>query len=106
MSSYIYCFIRQDISPEQRIVQIGHACFEAGKRFREPDHVSSLVLLSARDEEEIKQIASRLGERDIDFYAFYEPDNGMGYSAICTRPITDNRERAVFKRWKLFKHAS
>lgn len=54
MKSYIYCFVRQDISPEQRIVQIGHACFEAGKRFRDPDHVSSLVLLSAKNEEEIK----------------------------------------------------
>jgi hypothetical protein len=106
MSSYIYCFIRQDISPEQRIVQIGHACFEAGKRFSDPYHVSNLVLLSARDEADIKEIAGRLGERDINFYVFYEPDNGMGHSAICTRPITNNRERAVFKQWGLFKHAS
>jgi len=33
--SYIYTFIRKDLSPEQRIVQIGHACYEAGKLFND-----------------------------------------------------------------------
>jgi hypothetical protein len=104
MNSYIYAFIRQDISPEQRIVQIGHACFEAGKMFRSPDNISSLVLLSARNEQDLKNISAMLDGRDIDHYAFYEPDFGMGYSAICTKPITDSRERAIFRKWNLFRH--
>jgi hypothetical protein len=33
--SYIYTFIREDISHAQRIVQIGHACYEAGKKFQD-----------------------------------------------------------------------
>jgi hypothetical protein len=36
MTSYIYTFVRKDLSPEQRIVQIGHACYEAGKQFQDP----------------------------------------------------------------------
>ena len=56
MNSYIYCFIREDISPEQKIVQLGHACHEAGKllpanEFKEP---STMILLSARDEADLK----------------------------------------------------
>lgn len=45
--SYIYTFIRRDISPEQRIVQIGHACYEAGKKFQDEFGISSLILLEA-----------------------------------------------------------
>lgn len=102
--SYIYTFIRKDISPEQKIVQIGHACFEAGKRFQEPYGISSLILLEAEDERDILQIVQKLNEKGIEHYVFFEPDNNMGYSSICTCPIEDPRQRKFFKKWKLFKH--
>jgi hypothetical protein len=105
MESYIYTFIRKDISNEQKIVQIGHACYEAGKRFKN-DHISNLVLLSAENEHDLKNIADELDLRGIDFYIFHEPDNDMGFSAICTRPVYEKRERSLFKRWNLFKYGS
>lgn len=104
MTSYIYAFIREDISSEQQIVQIGHACYEAGKMFRDDNGISNLILLPAANEADIQKIMRKLDQRGIEFYAFFEPDNGMGYSAICTRPITDDRERAFFRRWDLFRH--
>lgn len=111
MNSYIYTFIREDITPEQKIVQLGHACHEAGKllpadEFREP---STMILLSARDENDLKSISRKIGIAGIDHYMFFEPDpmsNGkqMGYSAICTRPIFTERERAFFGKWDLYRH--
>lgn len=101
--SYIYTFIRNDLSPEQRIVQIGHACYEAGKRFEDVG-ISNLVLLHAENEMELEDIAYQLDMRGIDYYMFYEPDYGTGHTAICTRPITENRERKIFKTFELFKH--
>ena len=76
MNSYIYCFIREDISPEQKIVQLGHACHEAGKllpanEFREP---STMILLSAKDEADLKSISRRIDCAGIDHSMFYEPD--------------------------------
>lgn len=104
--SYIYTFIRKDLSPEQRIIQIGHACYEAGKKFRDDNGTSSLILLSAENEGDLKSIADQLGRRGIDFYIFYEPDFGpMGYSALCTEPIFDRSLRNFSRRWKLYKHA-
>lgn len=103
--SYIYTFIRKDLSPEQKIVQIGHACHEAGKR-TEDKEISSLVLLAAENEQDLKNIAEELDMKGIDHYIFFEPDFGpMGYSAICTRPIAEKREQRLFKKWKLYKHA-
>ncbi len=110
--SYIYMFIRRDMTPEQRIVQIGHACYEAGKKFQDDCGISSMVLLEAEDEADIENISRKLVRRGIDHYKFHEPDDNwltgvtMGYSAICTRPIVDDSERAFFRKWKLFRHNS
>lgn len=103
--SYIYTFIRKDLSHAQKIVQIGHACYEAGKKFQDNQGISSLILLSAEDEDDLKVIAEKLEERGIQYYMFFEPNNEMGYSAICTEPITTNRDRNFFKKWKLYSHA-
>lgn len=103
--SYIYTFIRKDLSPEQKIVQIGHACHEAGNTFV-ISSFSSLVLLDAENEQDLKNIAEELDMKGIDHYAFFEPDFGpMGYTAICTKPIAEKREQRLFKKWKLYKHA-
>ncbi len=104
MTSYIYTFIRRDLSSEQKIVQIGHACYEAGKAFGADEGISNLILLAAEDEHDLKHIAHKLESRGIDFHIFFEPDHGMGYSAICTRPITDPAERAIFRKWDLFRY--
>lgn len=110
MSSYIYTFIRKDLTPEQKIVQMGHACFEAGKRFGSKPEISSLVLLGANDEDDLKNIARKLDIHGIDFYMFYEPDQNvitekqMGYSAICTCPISEDEQRSFFRKWDLFRH--
>jgi hypothetical protein len=111
MNSYIYTFIREDISPEQKIVQLGHACHEAGKllpanEFKEP---STMILLSARDEDDLRMISRKIDCAGIDHHMFFEPDampNGkrMGYSAICTRPVFTDRERAFFRKWDLYRH--
>ena len=106
MKSYIYTFIREDIPPAQKIVQLGHACHEAGKLLHhaEHKHTSSLILLSAENEAELLDIAARIDRAGIDYYIFYEPDNDMRYSALCTRPILSKRERSFFKKWNLYKH--
>lgn len=104
MNPYIYTFIRDDISPEQKIVQLGHAAWEAGLRFKKPNKIASLILLHADDENDLESIAQELDEKGIEFYMFYEPDNMMGHSAICTRPITTESERQIFSKWELYSH--
>ena len=110
--TYIYCFIREDLTPEQRIVQLGHACYTAGKQIPkgEQHEEPNLVLLSAQDEDDLILIARKLDCAGIAHSMFYEPDcnrltgETMGYSAICTRPIMAPRERALFKEYNLFRH--
>jgi len=104
MNPYIYTFIRDDLSPEQKIVQLGHATWEAGLRFRNPGSVASLILLHADNEADLIKIARKLDTKDIEYYMFFEPDDDTGYSALCTRPIFSDYERSLFGKWDLYRH--
>ena len=50
---YTYVLIRKDISPEQQVVQAGHACLEAGFKFERPDRTSFLILLQVENEQSL-----------------------------------------------------
>jgi hypothetical protein len=112
MNSYIYTFIREDIPHAQKIVQLGHACHEAGKMLNPDEHRTppNLILLSAKDEDDLIDIANRIDCFGIDFHMFHEPDvnretgEQMGHSALCTRPIKSDRERSFFRQWDLYRH--
>ena len=103
MNPYIYTFIRDDLPAAQKIVQLGHATYEAGQLFDKPTETASLVLLHANDENDLISIASKLEEKGIEFVMFFEPDINS-YTAICTRPIYSKNERSFFKRWDLYSH--
>lgn len=99
---YTYIILRKDIPPVQHIVQAAHAALEAGFRFEQPIAISHLIVLEVENESELHDAAKQLQYRGIDYYQFFEPDNGMGYSALCTRPILEKYEQNFFKRWNLF----
>lgn len=105
MKPYIYTFIRQDLPTEQKIVQIGHATWEAGLIFKKPDDVASLVLLQADNEGSLINIAQQLDEKGIEYVMFFEPDIDS-YTAICTRPVYTKNDRSFFKQWDLYSHTS
>jgi hypothetical protein len=105
VTPYIYTFIRCDLSHEQKIVQLGHATWEAAHIFEQPETIASLILLPAENERDLKSIARKLDGRGIGHYMFYEPDYDTGYTAICTRVVTDERERSFFRKWDLYTHA-
>lgn len=105
MNPYIYTFIRDDLKTEQKIVQLGHATWEAGLMFEKPPEIASLVLLHANDENDLTSIADKLEEKGIEYVMFFEPDL-PGYTAICTRPIYSKNERSFFKRWELYSHTA
>jgi len=88
--------------PDQ-IVQIGHACLAAGRRFQ-PDDTCHLVVLTVRDQIELAQMIDRLAAINVRCAAFYEPDDDLGLTAICTEPISDQRRR-FFRHYPLWSAA-
>lgn len=103
MKPYTYIFIRSDIPTEYQIVQASHAALEAGNEFAQSEETSFMVLLGAKSETKLKNIAEYLGIHDIKFKMFHEPDYGTGYTAICTEQIF-GEQRKIFKKFNTLKH--
>lgn len=100
---YTYVFVRTDISIEQQLVQSAHAALEAGKQFNESKAISSIVMIAAKNKDELHKIANRLEQNGILFNMFHEPDFGMGDSALATEPICCPDKRKVLKKYQLYK---
>lgn len=71
--------------------------------FDKPETPTHLVLMSAKDEEHLQSIAKHLGEHNIRFEMFYEPDYDTGFTAICTEPLFGDRRKPL-RKFSLYKH--
>lgn len=95
---YTYCFIRKDIPIHAQIIQTAHACLQSDK----PKTVNSIVLFEVKNEEHLIQANEYLKDRGIKTYMFFEPDYDMGYTAIACEPLSDEKDRNIFKRFKMW----
>jgi hypothetical protein len=96
---YTYLIVRTDLSYPQQIVQASHAALEAGTKYGPHSH---LVLLSAKNEQELIDSAEKLSKVGISYQMFFEPDNQAGYTALCTRPL-QGVERKPMKQFALLR---
>jgi hypothetical protein len=98
---YVYVVVRNDIGHAQQVVQSSHAALEAGFRFERPKETASIILLSVPDQAALHAAASRLELHGIEHHLFFEPDFGMGHSALATRPIHAKKERHLMRKYPL-----
>ena len=95
--------VRTDIPLADQIVQVGHACLEAGFRYQKPDETIHLVILAVDSENDLLGSIEKLGLRGIQAVIFHEPDDQMGFTAACTEPLKaiHRREFRNFPLWAL-----
>jgi hypothetical protein len=101
MIPYTYCFIRKDLPKHYQIIQACHATQEITKSAEHPDQVCHFILFEVKDECKLTEVKMTLDEKGIDSHMFREPDNGTGYTAICTGPIY-GEDRNFFRKFKMF----
>ena len=94
--------VRADIPVAAQIVQAGHVCLEAGKRFTQPETPCNLVVLSVPSERHLQDAVAWIESAGIRSTVFYEPDNAMGYTAACTEPVSGPARR-LFRRFRLWQ---
>lgn len=97
-NSYMYMFIRQDLSKPQQIIQTAHAAAKIGEKYHGDTYAT---LCGANDEDHLKVIADYLDEHLIDYHMFYEPDISA-YTAIATEPLT-GKDRHPLRKFKLLQ---
>jgi len=125
MKFYTYVFVRQDLSPEQQLVQAAHATFLLGVQSQRVDTDFDLfragiipclmnesinaaetyfTVVGVRDLRALQAVRDILIKFGYLFEMFFEPDikpEGE-YTAIATYPITENH-RDVLMAFNLLK---
>jgi hypothetical protein len=93
--------VRTDIPLADQIVQMGHACLEAGFEFKKPNKTVHLIVLCVGSESELLAALEWIGLHGIQYIVFHEPDDGLGFTAACTEPLnaTYRREFRDFPLW-------
>jgi len=85
------------------MVQIAHSALEAGRDLGKPTTPTHLILLGAKSEAHLLDIAQALEMQDIKFRLFHEPDYDTGYTSLTTEPLYSDEARKYFKKHSLYK---
>ena len=84
------------------MVQSNHATLTMAQQFPIGSDIPSNVTIGVPDQAALCAVMERLVRYGIRFAAFYEPDFGMGLSAITTVPISKKEKYALscYKKWE------
>ena len=99
---YTYVLVRRDIPLEQQMVQACHAALEAGFEFESPAITSSLIVCTVPDRFALLEAEERLARYSIRTKLFFEPDWGMGHSALASEPLFAKKQRYILAKYPLF----
>lgn len=92
---YMFFFVRQDITPEQQLVQTAHVALVAGQRLFSPEaktHEIYFCVIGVENEQELVKAAELLADHEIKVQAFREPDLNNSITAICSVPILRHKK--------------
>lgn len=97
--TYIYLFIRTDLSHAQQIIQMAHAVDSLNKPVSNP--VSNMVLFGIKSEEDLMLVDMELEDKEVLHEVFYEPDI-RSCTALATYPMKGD-SRKMFSKYKMLK---
>jgi hypothetical protein len=103
--SYVYIFVRQDISVAQQIVQSNHATYSIAQQQADFDRdcVPSIVVIGVPNLRGLERVIKKLHDNGIEHAQFVEPDFDMGLSAVATAPLWFQEQRDVLKNYCTWK---
>ena len=94
MKRYVYFFTRQDLTPEQQLVQTAHAAFKLGSVMRSSAHPDEtyFVCVGVRNLDGLKAIIKILTKFRFGYERFVEPDlNGGELTAVAVHPVDEDK---------------
>lgn len=102
MKQYVYFFTRQDISPEQQLVQTAHVALKLGAAREGLEHVHFTVI-GVRNLEALEAASALLLRLGHPFISFDEPDLGGETTSIVTAIPINEDERGELLAFNLLR---
>lgn len=94
--------VREDLTPPQQICQAVHAAYESGIRYGDKERISSVVVVTVPNEDELLKTKEKLDWKGLKNYLFREPDLGNEATSLATEPLDQKRRRCLggYPLWK------
>lgn len=101
--SYVYIFVRQDLSKEQQLVQAAHVTLVLGNKLKHKN-VENLyfTVIGIPQLSDFCKVMKDLKKHGTEYVTFYEPDQGSTLTAIATMPILKSERRNLLE-YKLLR---
>lgn len=108
---FMYIFVRKDLPPVVKLIQVAHVTHNAGIKFNGVNNEKGIdnsitpihfCVFGVKNETKLKSIAWDLKQTEFEFEMFYEPDFDIGNTAIAVEPII-GENRGWFEKFKLLK---
>lgn len=99
---YCYIFVRQDLSPEQQLVQAAHVTLVLGNKLKRDCSDLYFTVIGIPQLIDFVQVTKNLQKHGTEYVSFYEPDQGSTLTAIATHPIPKD-ERGNLRDYKLLR---
>lgn len=94
--NYVYFFTRQDISPEQQLVQTAHAALKMGSLVKPINADETyFTVIGVRDEIGLYAVREILDKFQRLYTIFREPDMGDAITSVVTYPIPEDERREL-----------
>lgn len=98
---WFYVFVRQDVPLHVQLIQSVHAGIMGAKSFGVPEY-HHLVLCGVPNVPVLHKVQAHLEELGFQYYTFFEPDDDLGLTALCTRQIAKD-ERKFLRGYPLWQ---
>jgi hypothetical protein len=98
---YVYIFVRQDMPFRHQLIQYGHAIWMMAslRGYDEASH--NQVAIGVPDQLALERVQKKLQANQIQHYPWVEPDNALGFTAICTAPI-EGVQRELLRNYRCY----
>ena len=91
MNNFLYVFVRKDLRPSQVVVQSIHSAFDLGLK-TEGGNSPSVVLIGAKDEQELKKQLDFVGHTGLPFKEFIEPYYNNSLTSFAVGPVSSDQQ--------------
>lgn len=92
MKRYAYFFTRQDISPEQQLVQTAHAAMKLGFNLTNKENPDDtyFAVIGVRNLAALEAVGEILSKFGYQYECFLEPDMDNEITSIAVHPIAED----------------
>ena len=99
--SYVYVFVRQDLSIPAQLVAVSHASLHMAALYIRDEGTPNIVVIGCPHSQAMKRVLDKLTNHQIPRFVWSDPDSQDGVTAVATVPLS-REQKSVLGNYRLY----